>query len=55
MKPGDVKMIYAMPFGEINPVGNAKLIELVESWDTAEYWKVEFIQTGKTERVIIKK
>ena len=53
MKPGDIKTIYGSPFKEEYPIGKAQLIELIEDFWTAQYWKVKFID-GETINVLIK-
>ena len=43
MKPNDIVMIFADPINKNIPVGQAKLIELLEGYRDMELWKVEYL------------
>lgn len=56
MKPGEIVMIYTDPMNLKQPEGQAKLMELITSCETSEYWRVEFLDSpGKLYPRLIKK
>jgi hypothetical protein len=55
MKTGDIVMIYVDPHKCRVPIGEAKLIELIQDYPTCEFWKVEYNDNGKLAEVLIKK
>jgi hypothetical protein len=55
MKIGDIVMIYVGFSKNRVPVGEAKLIKLIEDYGTTQYWRVQYIDNNRIEDVLIKK
>jgi hypothetical protein len=55
MKEGQIVTIYVDPHTCRVPVGEAKLLKLIEDYGISQYWKVRYTDNNRLADVLIKK